>query len=165
MALVFLSSLRNQATTVIGSRSVYLRIQNSRTLPPSLPLSLTPSHPSFASVPLLHPLKTPPLPIFGTFSPLRLPTSNCPPMQLSGLQLDVLSLYRLVLRTGRSKGSQVYARDTFRADAASVKRMDFKKVEYMLRKGHKHVKLMAMPGVTVVRGTKGSGVAGGGGGL
>jgi len=72
---------------------------------------------------------------------------------LSGLQRDVLSLYRLVLRTGKAKDSQKYARDTFRAEAAGVKRMDFKMIEYQLRKGHKHVKLMAMPGVKIVTGT------------
>jgi succinate dehydrogenase assembly factor 1 len=72
---------------------------------------------------------------------------------LSGLQKDVLSLYRLVLRVGRSKDSYSYAREQFRTEASAVSRMDFKKVEYLLRKGHKHVKLMAMPGVKVVKGT------------
>ena len=79
---------------------------------------------------------------------------------LSGLQRDVLSLYRLVLRVGRAKNSVSYASEQFRTDAASVSRMDFKKVEYMLRRGHKRVKMMGMDGVKVVGGTS---VGGGGG--
>jgi hypothetical protein len=46
-----------------------------------------------------------------------------------------------------------FAAAEFRRQAASVQRSDFKKVEYMIRKGHKQVKLLQMAGVKVVHGT------------
>jgi|Transcript_9222 succinate dehydrogenase assembly factor 1 len=94
--------------------------------------------------------------------------------KLSGLQKDVLSLYRTILREAVKKdrgavekegqGSRSfnsllnartttsYAREEFRRQAASVKRSDFKGIEYRIRKGHKQVKLLQMPGVKVVSG-------------
>jgi succinate dehydrogenase assembly factor 1 len=105
--------------------------------------------------------------------------------RLSGVQKDVLSLYRRVLRAAVEKDrsvaaaeagdrlfvsmlqsrrrddhdrnqqtSTLYAAAEFRRQAASVKRSDFKKIEYMLRKGEKQIKLLQMPGVKVVGGTK-----------
>ena len=86
-------------------------------------------------------------------------------MRRSGLQGDVLSLYRRLLRAAKAKdggggsfhgvsatageagGTLAHTRAKFRADALSVRRSDFKKVEFMLRQGHKRLKLLAMPGV------------------
>jgi len=93
--------------------------------------------------------------------------------RLSGIQRDVLSLYRKILRGALQKdrttlGSEkhsfaslrfnkstttCYAAAEFRKQAASVKRSNFKKIEYMIRKGEKQLKLMQMPGVKVVSGT------------
>lgn len=97
--------------------------------------------------------------------------------KLSGLQKDVLSLYRTILREAVKKDrgaveeglgsvsmtsllaagdggtSTSYAREAFRREAASVKRSDFKGIEYRVRKGYKQVKLLQMPGVKVVSGT------------
>ncbi|GMI38135.1 hypothetical protein TeGR_g8591 [Tetraparma gracilis] len=75
--------------------------------------------------------------------------------KLSGLQKDVISLYRLVLRTARTKDAVPYAKSRFRAEAGEVARMDFKRIEHGLRQGHKYVKLMGMPGVKLVQGTGG----------
>lgn len=98
------------------------------------------------------------------------------PVRLSGLQRDVLALYRRVLRAAAKKdrenrnaavkfsallsqsngddaSSTCYAAAEFRRQAATVKRSDFKKIEYLIRKGDKQVKLLNMPGVNVVRGT------------
>mmetsp|Transcript_15312 Transcript_15312/g.21325 ORF Transcript_15312/g.21325 Transcript_15312/m.21325 type:complete len:108 (+) Transcript_15312:278-601(+) len=99
--------------------------------------------------------------------------------RLSGLQKEVLSLYRIILReavkkdrgAGEEMGSTSllrllqaedddnsasttvsYARSEFRKQAASVRRSDFKTIEYSLRKGHKQLKLLQMPGVKVVKG-------------
>ena len=101
---------------------------------------------------------------------------------ISGLQKDVLSLYRRVLReacrkdrqafldrnesspsfgallTGRapvkpSTSTTRFAASEFRRQAATVKRSDFKKIEYMIRKGDKQIKLLRTPGVRVVGGT------------
>jgi|UPI000581A20E hypothetical protein len=95
-------------------------------------------------------------------------------MKQSGLQKEVLGLYRKILRQAIQKdraGSCLkpipillshkydapttfsYAVSEFRKQAASVKRSDFKKIEYMMRKGEKQLKLLQMPGVTVVSGT------------
>ena len=99
--------------------------------------------------------------------------------RLSGLQKDVLSLYRRVLREAAKKdrasladktastktrflallfpGKQTttstgYAASEFRRQAATASRSDIKKIEYMIRKGEKQVKLLQMPGVKVVGG-------------
>jgi succinate dehydrogenase assembly factor 1 len=73
--------------------------------------------------------------------------------KLSGLQREILSLYRLTLRAAKTKDCLPYAKTEFRKQSALVSRRDYKKVEYCLRKGHKHVKLLKMPGVTVVQGS------------
>lgn len=97
--------------------------------------------------------------------------------KLSGIQKEVLSLYRRVLREAikkdrgetedaganetdflslldRRSGSTTtsYASSEFRRQAAATQRSDFKKIEYMIRKGDKQIKLLRMPGVKVVRG-------------
>lgn len=96
--------------------------------------------------------------------------------KLSGLQLEVLALYRTLLREAAKKdaanltsssssaksfvdlikteGTSVsYAKDEFRKQALEVKRSDFKTIEYKMRKTQKHIKLLQMPGVKVVGGT------------
>lgn len=102
----------------------------------------------------------------------------------SGLQKDVLALYRKILREavkkdrkheltsasrtggnqpsfssllldGRRNGestSTAYAAAEFRRQAETVKRSEFKRVEYMIRKGEKQIKLLRMPGVTTIGG-------------
>lgn len=109
--------------------------------------------------------------------------------RLSGIQQDVLSLYRRILREtarkdrrehsggtdisqsfhflsllGKNKNanaaaslisnhSTAYASAEFRRQADTAKRSDFKKIEYMIRRGDKQIKLLRMPGVKVVSGT------------
>mmetsp|Transcript_20759 Transcript_20759/g.30569 ORF Transcript_20759/g.30569 Transcript_20759/m.30569 type:complete len:115 (-) Transcript_20759:631-975(-) len=105
--------------------------------------------------------------------------------RLSGLQKEVLALYRNILReaarkdkaaaatttatnqpsfhellfpsssstsqTGNAISSSTttsYAREEFRRQSQTVKRSDYKTIEYMMRKGQKHVNLLKMPGVT-----------------
>ena len=85
----------------------------------------------------------------------------------SGLQQDVFSLYRRILRVAKEKdiangrnGSKLldffqseekttasYAREQFRKEAKAVKRSDFKTIEYQIRRGDKQLKLLKMPGV------------------
>ena len=97
--------------------------------------------------------------------------------RLSGLQKEVLSLYRRILREafkkdlssssaaapkfvaflqGKDQSSSTtstkYAAQEFRRQAGSVSRSDFKRIEYMIRKGEKQVKLLQMPGVKVIGG-------------
>lgn len=98
--------------------------------------------------------------------------ASAPARKLSGLQKDVLSLYRSLLRVAVQKdrassaassspGQHIpllttllaettttsHARAEFRRQCAEVKRSDFRTIEYLLRKGRKHVKLLQMPGV------------------
>jgi succinate dehydrogenase assembly factor 1 len=86
--------------------------------------------------------------------------------RLSGMQKEVLALYRTVLREASRKdgpgGSSFlsllvtegtttsYARHEFRKQAHEVKRTDFKTIEYKMRRGEKQVKILKMPGVKVV---------------
>jgi hypothetical protein len=46
-----------------------------------------------------------------------------------------------------------YAINEFRKQALSVNRSDFKKIDYMIRKGGKQIKLLRMPGVKLVSST------------
>lgn len=70
----------------------------------------------------------------------------------SGLQLDVLKLYRMLLRTARAKDPVSphhfvsFVRQEFRKSAASAKRTDIKRIEHLLRQGIKQKKVIEMPG-------------------
>lgn len=101
----------------------------------------------------------------------------------SGLQKQVLALYRKILRVAVEKdrtavatttfsvnakqllttarhdksSSTFYACQEFRRQANRVKRNDFKTIEYMIRKGEKQLKLLNMPGVQTVGGPSSAG--------
>ena len=72
------------------------------------------------------------------------------------LKASVASLYRSFLREARRKdpnnarGTVEDIQRRFRTDAANVGRREFQRIEFMLREGHKKLKLMQMPGVTGV---------------
>jgi hypothetical protein len=97
----------------------------------------------------------------------------------SGIQQSVYKLYRKILRESIRKDCEqhvatapdasplktvqlfqsqtgdtatAFARQEFRRQAASVRRSDFSRIEYMLRKGEKQWKLLKMPGVVTVGG-------------
>ena len=88
--------------------------------------------------------------------------------QRSGLQREVLSLYRLVLREAKQKDHELlqqssattngtnttlhYAKEEFRRQANQIPRSDFQRIEQQLRQGNKQLQLLRMPGVKVVRG-------------
>ncbi|RHY88074.1 hypothetical protein DYB37_004148 [Aphanomyces astaci] len=63
----------------------------------------------------------------------------------SGLQLQVLGLYKQSLAIAKDKerngvaDSVEFVRRKFREDAASVGRMDFQKIEYLIRKGERQL--------------------------
>ncbi|KAJ5084334.1 hypothetical protein NUU61_008913 [Penicillium alfredii] len=59
--------------------------------------------------------------------------------RLSGLQREVLSLYRQCLREIRKK------------PVRSVSKKDFGAVEYLLRKGHRQLEMYASPGIRNIR--------------
>ncbi|KAG7398024.1 hypothetical protein PHYBOEH_011856 [Phytophthora boehmeriae] len=62
----------------------------------------------------------------------------------SGLQRQVLTLYKKALQAAKRKDSDtlVYVRERFREDAATVDRKDFVVIEYMLRKGERDLKML-----------------------
>ncbi|CAI7673472.1 hypothetical protein N7527_001202 [Penicillium freii] len=76
--------------------------------------------------------------------------------RLSGLQRDVLSLYRKCLREIRNKpeDSRVnfkkYARAEFQKHL-SVNKKDFSTIEYLLRKGNRQLELYSTPGIRNIR--------------
>ncbi|KAL1981194.1 hypothetical protein VTN96DRAFT_2995 [Rasamsonia emersonii] len=73
-------------------------------------------------------------------------------MRLSGLQREVLSLYRKCLREIRKKPADArnnfkeYARSEFRKHL-SVSKKDFTAIEYLLRKGHRQLEMYSSPGI------------------
>lgn len=74
--------------------------------------------------------------------------------RLSGLQKDVLSLYKKILREAEKKTNAVetkdYCRVEFRKKARSLQKTDYRTIEHNIRSGEKFIKLMKMPGFRVV---------------
>jgi len=70
----------------------------------------------------------------------------------SGLQKQVLTLYRKCLRAALAKPPEVrpkaveYVRTEFRAGARDVKRSQFRTIEFMIRQGEKQLKMLSRPG-------------------
>ncbi|KAK4192771.1 complex 1 protein-domain-containing protein [Podospora australis] len=77
-------------------------------------------------------------------------------MRLSGLQKEVLSLYRQCLRACRKKPEatrphfQTFARTEFEKSLKLDKR-DFGAIEFLLRKGRRQLEMYASPGVKDIR--------------
>ncbi|KAJ5961070.1 Complex 1 LYR protein [Penicillium vulpinum] len=74
--------------------------------------------------------------------------------RLSGLQRDVLSLYRKCLREIRNKPEVGYIKPHLTAEFQkhlSVNKKDFSTVEYLLRKGNRQLELYATPGIRNIR--------------
>jgi len=73
-------------------------------------------------------------------------------MRLSGLQKEVLGLYRQCLRECRKKPDatrshfQAFARKEFEKNITIEKR-DFAAIEYLLRKGRRQLEMYSSPGV------------------
>ena len=72
------------------------------------------------------------------------------------LKASVASLYRSFLREARRKdpnnarGTVEDIQRRFRTDAQNVGRREFQRIEFMLREGHKKLKLLRMDAVTGV---------------
>ena len=79
------------------------------------------------------------------------------PRRLSGLQRDVLSLYRQCVRAIKQKPEtsqanfRSFARREFEAHL-HVDKKDFGTVEFLLRKGQRQLELYKAPGIRNVRG-------------
>ncbi|KAI4721891.1 hypothetical protein E4T48_01891 [Aureobasidium sp. EXF-10727] len=72
--------------------------------------------------------------------------------RLSGLQREVLSLYRKCLRETRKKPADVrpnflqFTRSEFR-EHKDYDKKDFSAIEYMLRKGQRQLEIYSSPGI------------------
>ncbi|KAH8974530.1 hypothetical protein BDL97_01G106900 [Sphagnum fallax] len=68
--------------------------------------------------------------------------------RLSGLQRQVLSLYRAFLRAARNKPSEArsqleqFVAAEFRRNAIEVDKKDFQTIEYLLRRGNKQLLML-----------------------
>lgn len=77
--------------------------------------------------------------------------------RLSGLQRDVLSLYRQCLRAARSKPDatrarfEAFARHEFEKNLATDKK-DFGTIEFLLRKGGRQLETYSAPNITNIAG-------------
>ncbi|EHA19240.1 hypothetical protein CBS63078_10390 [Aspergillus niger] len=76
--------------------------------------------------------------------------------RLSGLQRQVLALYRTCLREAGKKpietreNFRAYARAEFRKNS-SVSKKDFGAIEYLLRKGQRQLEMYSAPGIRNIR--------------
>ncbi|KAL2260135.1 hypothetical protein VTK26DRAFT_5962 [Humicola hyalothermophila] len=77
-------------------------------------------------------------------------------MRLSGLQREVLGLYRQCLRECRKKPEatrphfQAFARAEFEKNI-TIDRRDFGAIEFLLRKGRRQLEMYSSPGVKDIR--------------
>ncbi|TVY51998.1 Succinate dehydrogenase assembly factor 1, mitochondrial [Lachnellula cervina] len=77
-------------------------------------------------------------------------------MKHSGLQREVLSLYRTCLRESRKKPAntrlhfELYARTEF-DKSIGLDKKDFGAIEYLLRKGRRQVDMYSSPGIRDIR--------------
>ncbi|KAI8920648.1 hypothetical protein BC831DRAFT_478017 [Entophlyctis helioformis] len=74
-------------------------------------------------------------------------------MARTGLQREVLALYKDFLRAVQTKPQEAQGRfkaritSQFRHDAATVSRRDFGTIEYLVRRGRKQLELLRSEGV------------------
>ncbi|OAA64988.1 Complex 1 LYR protein [Cordyceps fumosorosea ARSEF 2679] len=77
-------------------------------------------------------------------------------MRLSGLQKEVLGLYRHCLRESRKKPEatrphfRAFARAEF-AKSLSIDKRDFAAIEFLLRKGKRQLEVYSSPGIKDIR--------------
>lgn len=80
--------------------------------------------------------------------------STVPIARHSGLQKQVLALYKNALRAAKSKSDASGSLETVRAsfrENKDIDRKDFRLIEFLLRQGERKVKLLSAPGVKTAR--------------
>ena len=94
-------------------------------------------------------------------SPKR-PNPSTQMQNASGLQKQVISLYRRCLRAASAKPVGVrenqiaYVKEEFRRNAKAVKRSEFKTIELLVRNGEKQLKVLGKPNVISITSSTGS---------
>lgn len=76
----------------------------------------------------------------------------------SGLQKEVIYLYRTLIRSARKKNDpsfSQYVKSKFRSDAESVSKKDFLFIEHYIRHGNKQLALIERPGFSTASYYKG----------
>lgn len=72
--------------------------------------------------------------------------------RLSGLQREVIKLYRQCLRASRNKPESEHfksvTRREFRKYQHAIDKKDFATIEFLLRTGHRKLEMYSDPGVT-----------------
>ncbi|KAI0203913.1 complex 1 protein-domain-containing protein [Astrocystis sublimbata] len=77
-------------------------------------------------------------------------------MRLSGLQKEVVALYRNCLRASRQKPKdsrphfETFARSEFDKNL-SIEKRDFAAIEFLLRKGKRQLEVYSAPGIKDIR--------------
>ncbi|EGR47775.1 uncharacterized protein TRIREDRAFT_108481 [Trichoderma reesei QM6a] len=77
-------------------------------------------------------------------------------MRLSGLQKEVLALYRQCLRECRKKpqDTRAHFEKFVRAEFSrniTIEKRDFAAIEFLLRKGHRQLDVYSSPGIKDIR--------------
>jgi len=69
---------------------------------------------------------------------------------LSNIQRDIIHQYRTLLRLSRDKDQSIRAAiiNEFHENATSVQRKNSLKIEYLIRRGEKHIELLKTAGMT-----------------
>ena len=72
--------------------------------------------------------------------------------QFSGIQREVFSVYRQIIREAYKKDPEArtsiisQARHEFRTNGDEIKRSDYQLIEHNIRRARKHITLIKMPG-------------------
>ncbi len=72
-----------------------------------------------------------------------------PNFNKSGIQREVLALYRMFIKSAKAKNDDAFCafvKMEFKERARSVKKYDFKSIEHNIRYGQKQLKLIQSPG-------------------
>lgn len=103
---------------------------------------------------------------YHRFETVRHSSTSTTPHQLSGLQKQVLALYRKLLRASNQKDPEplIYSlkdsdsvtfavKTKFREKAMQLNKRDVVRIEYNIRQGEKYVKTLQMNGVRGMKST------------
>lgn len=86
--------------------------------------------------------------ICASYADLAIELKNRSMARLSGMQKQVLGLYRSLLRAARSKPAEsrrdieLFVGSEFRKNAKTIDKKSFQTIEYLLRRGQKQLEML-----------------------